>query len=581
MQKAPIPENEEQRLISLHNLGFLDTAPEERFDLITRTATKIFDVPISTLTLVDAKREWFKSCQGLPQHEGDRAISFCGHALVSNKIFVVPDTTKDKRFSDNPMVTGAPHIRFYAGVPLMSADGQWVGAFCIKDRKPRKFSKHDEDVLKGLASWAEVEINSRNLSLALREEHKIQAELRIKTAKLEKLDKSQEETKKAMLNVMEDLELTRTQLENEKVKDEAILANIGYGIMGVDNKGKIMTVNKAGATLLGFKEEELLGKSFVDVIKMEDEKGEIIPKDKRPINMALFSNKTTTATTKPYYQYIRSDGTKLPIALTVRPIISREKIGAIEVFRDINHELESDKAKSEFVSLASHQLRAPLTAISWYTEMLLADGAGKLTDEQKKYLDEIYLGNHRMIELVNALLNASRIDMGTIIIEPVLTDIVTLSKDIIKEMEPNIFKRKQAFHENYASDIPKISVDPKLMRIVFQNLLSNAIKYTPEKGTITLGIQKDEKNILISLSDTGYGIPKIQQNKMFTKFFRADNIKGKEPEGTGLGLYLLKSIVVNSGGTLRFESEENKGTTFYVTLPLSGMQKKDGTKQLN
>src|SRR3989344_1658400 len=189
MQPAPIPQNEEQRLISLHNLGLLDTVPEERFDVITRTATRIFNVPISTLTLVDDKREWFKSCQGLPEHEGDRAISFCGHALLSEPVFVVPDTKKDPRFSDNPMVIGKPFIRFYAGVSLKSVDGQRVGVFCVKDTKPREFSKADEEILKGLASWAEVEINSRNLSLALREEHKIQAELRIKTAKLEKLYK--------------------------------------------------------------------------------------------------------------------------------------------------------------------------------------------------------------------------------------------------------------------------------------------------------------------------------------------------------------------------------------------------------
>src|SRR3989338_9011020 len=104
MQSAPIPKNEKERLISLHKLGLLDTNPEERFDRITRTATKIFNVPISTLTLIDAKREWFKSCQGLGEREGDRAISFCGHALLANKIFVIPDTKKDRRFVDNPMV---------------------------------------------------------------------------------------------------------------------------------------------------------------------------------------------------------------------------------------------------------------------------------------------------------------------------------------------------------------------------------------------------------------------------------------------------------------------------------------------
>ena len=138
MKHAPIPDNEQERLLSLHKLGLLDTHPEERFDIITRTATQIFHVPISTLTLVDEKREWFKSCQGLSSKEGSRAISFCGHALLAPEMLVIPDTKKDVRFSDNPMVVGKPYIRFYAGVPISNADGQSVGVFFIKNTKKKK-----------------------------------------------------------------------------------------------------------------------------------------------------------------------------------------------------------------------------------------------------------------------------------------------------------------------------------------------------------------------------------------------------------------------------------------------------------
>lgn len=173
MKKAPIPKNEFKRILSLYSLGILDTPPEERFDQLTKCATKIFHVPISTLTLVDAKREWFKSCQGLSVTEGDRAISFCGHALVEPEMLVIPDTAKDERFADNPMVIGSPFIRFYAGVPIMSADGQRVGVFCIKDTKPRSFSEDDKEVLRGLAKWAELEINLRNMSLTVAEQDKI------------------------------------------------------------------------------------------------------------------------------------------------------------------------------------------------------------------------------------------------------------------------------------------------------------------------------------------------------------------------------------------------------------------------
>ncbi len=170
MKKAPIPNNELKRIVSLYALDLLDTPPEERFDRLTSCATKIFHVPISTLTLIDANREWFKSCQGLSKTEGDRAISFCGHALVEDEILIIKDTLEDDRFADNPMVTGEPYIRFYAGVPIMSADGSRVGVFCIKDTKPRAFSKDDQDILIGLAKWAELEINLRNVSLSMQDE---------------------------------------------------------------------------------------------------------------------------------------------------------------------------------------------------------------------------------------------------------------------------------------------------------------------------------------------------------------------------------------------------------------------------
>ena len=169
MKEAPIPKNELTRIASLYALDLLDTPPEERFDRLTSCATKIFHVPISTLTLIDVNREWFKSCQGLSKTEGDRAISFCGHALVENEILIIPDTLKDERFKDNPMVTGEPYLRFYAGVPIMSADGSRIGVFCIKDTKPREFSKDDIEILKGLAKWAELEINLRNLNLSMQD----------------------------------------------------------------------------------------------------------------------------------------------------------------------------------------------------------------------------------------------------------------------------------------------------------------------------------------------------------------------------------------------------------------------------
>ncbi len=249
---------------------------------------------------------------------------------------------------------------------------------------------------------------------------------------------------------------------------------------------------------------------------------------------------------------------------------------------DITKEKQIDKAKTEFVSLASHQLRTPLSTVNWYTEMLLAGYTGEINEKQKKYLDEIYRGNQRMVELVNALLNVSRLELGTFVVEPEPTDIVVLAKSAIDEQKNVIDQKKLKFSDHFANDVPKINVDPKLLHMVFQNLLSNAVKYTLEGGSIEFGISldKEKRYVNIRVADTGYGIPKNQQDKIFTKLFRADNVRKKDTEGTGLGLYIVKSIIEHTEGTIRFESEENKGTTFYISLPIEGMKKKEGTKAL-
>jgi GAF domain-containing protein len=160
MQKAPIPINDKERVCAVEGLKLLDTASEERFDRLTREAIKRFSVPISTITLVDKDREWFKSVQGLQVREGPRDISFCGHALMSQIILVINDTLADLRFADNPMVRGEPFIRFYAGKSLYDHKSNLpVGVFCIKDRKPREMSMKDMGDFLDLAARAEKEIN--------------------------------------------------------------------------------------------------------------------------------------------------------------------------------------------------------------------------------------------------------------------------------------------------------------------------------------------------------------------------------------------------------------------------------------
>lgn len=164
MQKAPLHPKEQDRLNILNTLNILDTKPEERFDKITKTAVEKIKVPISTITIIDEKREWFKSCQGLKEKEGSREESFCGHALLASDIFIVEDTLKDSRFSDNPHVTTKPSIRFYAGISLKQKNsGMPLGVFCIKDYKPRNLTAQEIEEFLELAKEAEYELNIEHL----------------------------------------------------------------------------------------------------------------------------------------------------------------------------------------------------------------------------------------------------------------------------------------------------------------------------------------------------------------------------------------------------------------------------------
>lgn len=366
-------------------------------------------------------------------------------------------------------------------------------------------------------------------------------------------------------------------METAKAKEEAILLSIGDGLIVTDKNQKILLINEKAERLLRLKHKAAVGAIFTEIIPVVEVHEVPVPLKSRPIYRALTTGTitTTTLTKGPAYYYVRNDKTKFPVAITVTPVkLSGKVIGAIEVFRDITKEKEVDKAKSEFVSLASHQLRTPLTAVSWYTELILGGDAGPISPKQKKYLGEIYQGNKRMIDLVNTLLDVSRIELGTLQFEAKTTDIAEITRAVLEDQKLDIANKNLNIISKFDKNVPTLFIDPNQLKMVVQNLITNSITYTSSGGKIELKISFDQtKRILIKVSDNGYGIPKDQQKKIFTKFFRADNAREKDSEGTGLGLYIVKSIVENFGGKIWFDSEENKGTTFYVELPLIGRVK--------
>ena len=366
-------------------------------------------------------------------------------------------------------------------------------------------------------------------------------------------------------------------IANERVAyNAAIVSSSEDAIIGQSKDGIITTWNKGAEVLFQYTEGEIVGKHF-----------SIIIPDTAKEEIDTILAKLLKGERVEHYDTLRKkkDGTLVDVSVTVSPIINEEGaiVGASSVMRDITREKQIDRAKTEFVSLASHQLRTPLSAINWYAELLRDGEAGKLTKQQQEFVDEIFEGNQRMIKLVNELLNVSRVDFGNFTIEPVDMDVLEISRSVVKELHPEIAKKKLNVTEEYEADTLPYKADPNIIRIVIQNLVSNAVKYTPDRGKVLVKMATDKSagQLMIIVSDTGYGIPKSQQNQIFTKLFRADNVQEMDTVGTGLGLYVLKSIVEESGGNVSFVSEQNEGTTFTVTLPLSGMKKKEGGKSLS
>lgn len=164
MKTPTKPENEQTRLTTLHSLNILDTPNEDRFDRLTRLARRLFNVPVALVSLVDENRQWFKSHNGLEMQETHRDISFCGHAILGDGLFLIPDALKDERFNDNPLVTREPHVRFYAGLPLRYLDGSKLGTLCIMGREARTFDEEDIQLFRDLAEMAERELAAVQLA---------------------------------------------------------------------------------------------------------------------------------------------------------------------------------------------------------------------------------------------------------------------------------------------------------------------------------------------------------------------------------------------------------------------------------
>lgn len=419
----------------------------------------------------------------------------------------------------------------------------------------------------------DIDQYNAKLELAVKEKTK---ELQSALVNMQANEEELKKQKTAILNILEDMDTERANTLIEKEKLSRILQSIGDAVFVVDRDRKVIIFNHVAEMVSGFLAGEVVGKKYDKIIRFVDEREH---KPNQTVEAVFTLGKIQEFTSGTIL--ISKDGKEIPVSDSAAPILDAngQVAGCIVVFRDVTREREIDRQKTEFVSVASHQLRTPLTSIKWFLEMLIDGDLGKLSTEQIDTLKQVFASNERMIDLVNRLLNVSRIESGRVKVEPKPTDLNDLIKGVITEITP-LAKQLEQKVEVKISDSPVINIDQKLIREVFVNYMSNAIKYTPHGGKIVLSVKQDGQELIVAVKDDGIGIPNDQQSKIFHKFFRAENAVARETEGTGMGLYVCKSIIDLSGGRTWFDSKLDKGTTFYFSLPLSGSPRIKGEKSL-
>lgn len=366
----------------------------------------------------------------------------------------------------------------------------------------------------------------------------------------------------AVSDAEKELRMSKHRVEEEKVKDEALLASLGEGMIAANKNGNIIAINHMAEEMLGWSAKDAIGKKATEVVKVSDENGNVSSIDD---TTTLKQTAGSVASNTLFYR--KKDNGHFPVAVTITPVILEGKtVGSINIFRDITKEKELEKMRLDLLSLASHQLRTPLSGTKWLIETLRKGIHGVLNTKQTEYLNEIYKINERMTQLVFDMLNALRIESG----------IITPNKKEI--LVSSIFKNASEFLTSAA--IPKnislrfaedtstlITTDPTLLLNILESFISNAIAYSHPNSEVIIDIKKSTDEVVLSIKDTGIGIPESEQEQIFNRFYRATNAKTYNTRGSGLGLYIASILAGKIGARLSFESKEHEGSTFFIHLP--------------
>ena len=554
--------DESTRLAVLDSYAILDTPSEKAFDDVVKLVSELLRAPIAAVNLIARERQWFKSEVGLGLREMPLDDSICRMALLEQHQLIVPDASQDERFSCNPLVAGAPGLRFYAGELLKTRDGIALGTLCVLDTAPRPhgLSEQEQFVLSTLAQQVMSQIELRK---ALKDQ---QALIEQQAA----VEEALRESRQLALQIA-------SQAESERRRLDALLDAAPVGIIMADAAGDVVTMNAQGRKLWGIEPtgsdaeqyqrrkgwwadgSARHGKPIAPAEWVLAEALNGAPAPRQVIEIESFDRRRTRRTIVNSGAPVRGDSGVI--------------VGAVLAQMDITDRIEAeaalrraDQRKDEFVAMLAHELRNPLAPITSAAAMLSRFDADRATVRRTSEI--IARQANHMTGLIDDLLDVARVTRGKVDLGTVEMDMKGVIADAIEQVRPLIQKHDHRLVLQFASGPANVVGDRKRLVQVMTNLISNAAKYTPAGGKIEVALAADDVHVTMSVRDNGIGMTPELIASAFDLFAQGTRGLDRSQGGLGIGLALVKSLVELHGGAVEADSAgPGQGSILRVTLP--------------
>ncbi|QJD97230.1 PAS domain S-box protein [Mucilaginibacter robiniae] len=534
-----IPDNDQERLAALQRYRILDTPTERAFDKVVELAAELFQVPVALISLVDAEQVFYKATVGMGDVRcGSRGHCVCALAIVNSECTIIENALQDPLFDHNPLVHGSFGLRFYAGAPLITHDGYFIGTICVIDTQPRLFNPQEEKVLKRMAAVVMEQIELRLTNL-------------------------REAEKQARAN--NELAESYKKLAASEQRFQNILDTMAEGVGIIDLDGCLTYSNAMAQRILGLSQSEINKRTYYDAkwqnVRLD---GTPLPKEDHPMSIML----NTGMAVYDYEIGVKpQEGEVFYLSINAAPIIDQNtgKItGGIATFMDVTNRRRVMQQKDEFISVASHELKTPVTSLTASMQLM-----ERMIDNPKpavisKLINQANKSLKKLNSLIKDLLNSTRISEGQLHLRKVEFTIADMITDCCHHI------RTAGKHEIVLQgDLNlKIYADEQQIDQVVVNLVNNAVKYAPDSKEICITVGREKNRVKVSVADKGPGIDPDTIPHLFDRYYRAD-YSGIQFSGLGLGLYICAEIIRKHGGEIGVDSQLSEGSTFWFTLPLS------------